>query len=106
MGKTLWLFAVLAIVCWAMPARAACTYEDQRGVCVPRDIYFMPGIQAVGYAPRLSDQPYIGGGVQLAPFQWSHNNERFGPSQGAIFLQASLLESPGAAGTLALYEVG
>lgn len=80
---------------------------DPRDVCRERDIYFMPGIQGVMFAPVAAGRaPYAGAGVQLVPFRWSHNNDRFGPSQGAVFTQATLLRSSSSPSTMALFDVG
>lgn len=78
---------------------------DPDSDCVERDIYLMPGTQAVYFAPTAGG-PFYGAGVQLAPFQTSHNNDRFGPSQASMIAQVSLLKSPRLAGTMALFELG
>lgn len=81
--------------------------DDSRDVCRPRDIFFMPGLSAVAYFPRGSSQdPFMGGGVQLTPLRWSHNNDHFGPSQGELFVQASILQSVASESTLSLFDVG
>jgi len=101
------LVLALAVILPEKVAHAAgCVTDDQSDVCVTRDIHFMPGVQALVYAPRGVADPFVGGGVQIAPFHWSHNNDRFGPSQGAVFIEASLLESRSSDATLALYDVG
>jgi hypothetical protein len=74
--------------------------------CIERNIFLMPGAFATYFQPNARLGPFFGGGVQLAPFQWSHNNDRFGPSQGGIFMQAALLESQTTGGVLALFDVG
>ena len=79
---------------------------EPREECVERDIFFMPGVQGVFFAPKAGGDPFIGGGAQLAPLHWSHNNDRFGPSQGAVFLEASILDSKSSRSSLALYDVG
>lgn len=89
--------------CLASPCA---TSDDQREECVERDIFFMPGVQGVFFAPKGGGDPFIGGGAQLAPLHWSHNNDRFGPSQGALFLEASILDSQSSSSSLALYDVG
>jgi hypothetical protein len=84
-----------------------CTPNDTREVCVARDVIFMPGVQGVFFAPAAySDSPFIGGGFQLAPQLWSHNNDNFGPSQGALFVDVSFLQSKASDYVLALYEAG
>jgi hypothetical protein len=80
------------------------TFEDD--TCIERNIYFMPGTQAVFFQPTAGLGPFYGAGFQLAPLQLSHNNDRFGPSQISIITQVSLLKSPRVAGTMALFELG
>lgn len=103
--------AVFVVVCLLffpnLAAAQPCQPNDTREVCVARDIIFMPGVQGVFFAPAaFSENPFIGGGVQLAPFHWSHNNDNFGPSQGAWFAEVSFLQSNASQYVLALYEVG
>jgi hypothetical protein len=74
--------------------------------CIEREIHFMPGALGVFFQPNASLGAFTGGGVQIAPFQWSHNNDRFGPSQGSFYVQAALLQSVRSKGALALYEAG
>lgn len=74
--------------------------------CVERNIWWMPGVFGAFFQPTAGLGPFYGGGVQFAPFQWSHNNDRFGPSQGSVILQAAFLDSPRVAGTMALFEIG
>lgn len=100
---------LLSFTVAALPAgalAAPCASDDRRDVCIERDIYFLPGAHGVLFAPRGSDEPFLGGGVQIAPFHWSHNNDRFGPSQGAVFLGASMLESTASESAMAIYDVG
>ncbi len=80
------------------------TLEDD--TCFERDIYFMPGAQAVTFVPAAKLGVFYGAGVQLAPLQISHNNDRFGPSQVSTIAQVSLLKSPRVDGTMALFELG
>lgn len=74
--------------------------------CIERDIFLMPGAQAVFFHPTAGKGFFYGGGVQFAPYQLSHNNDHFGPSQVSTIAQVSLLKSPDANGTMALFEVG
>jgi len=74
--------------------------------CIPRIIYLMPGVTGAVFQPAGNLGTFYGGGVQFAPFQWSHNNDNFGPSQGTMMLQASLLKSPRSPGTMAIFEMG
>jgi hypothetical protein len=74
--------------------------------CIEREIHFMPGAFGTYYLPKGAPAAFAGAGVQIAPYQWSHNNDRFGPSQGSFYAQAALLQSPRASGTMALFEVG
>ena len=97
------LVLLLSATAFARP----CHDEDEREVCGERDIFFMPGGQAVLFAPHAAGvAPFWGGGVSITPFLWSHNTEHFGPSQGTVFLQASLLRSASSPSTLALFEGG
>ncbi len=75
-------------------------------VCIEREIFFMPGVTGLFFAPKGAADPFLGGGVQLAPFHWSHNNDRFGPSQGALFMEAAILDSRASSSAMALYDVG
>jgi hypothetical protein len=88
----------------APTSEAAATFEDD--TCVERNIFFMPGVQAVYFQPAAGLGPFFGSGVQLAPIQLSHNNDRFGPSQISMIAQVSLLKSQRVAGTMALFELG
>lgn len=76
--------------------------------CIERDIFFMPGTYGTFFQPRGNGRqtPFFGGGVQIAPFQWSRNNDRFGPSQGSMFLQVAMLQSPSVQGAMTLFEAG
>ena len=58
------------------------TLEDD--TCFERDIYFMPGAQAVTFVPAAKLGVFYGAGVQLAPLQISHNNDRFGATFGGL----------------------
>jgi hypothetical protein len=80
------------------------TFQDD--TCIERDIFFMPGAQAVFFEPSAGLGPFYGAGFQLAPLQRSHNNDHFGPSQVSVLLQVSMLKSPRAEGTMALFELG
>jgi hypothetical protein len=80
--------------------------SDASDDCIPRNIYWMPGVTSSVFQPSGNLGTFYGGGVQFAPFQWSHNNDNFGPSQGTMILQASLLKSPRSTGTMALFELG
>jgi hypothetical protein len=80
------------------------TFQDD--TCIERDIFFMPGTQAVFFEPSAGLGPFYGAGFQLAPLQRSHNNDRFGPSQVSVLLQVSMLKSPRVEGTMALFELG
>ena len=84
-----------------------CMDDDGRDICRGREIYFMPGAQAVLFVPNAPGaEPFVGAGVQIAPLLWTHNSESFGPGQGALFAQVSLLSSAGSNATMGLFEVG
>jgi len=101
--------AAVALVAPAVALAQPCHGGDEAGreICKPREIYLMPGLQGVVYAPVASAAtPYVGAGVHLAPLQWSHNSDDFGPSQGSVFVQASLLRSESSSSTMSLFEGG
>jgi len=70
-----------------------------------KDIFFMPGAQFVLFAPS-GGGAFYGAGVSIAPMLWSHNTEEFGPSQGELYVQASILSSPDYPGAMGLFESG
>lgn len=80
--------------------------EHSDAGCKEYETYFMPGGQAALYKPSGVAKPYIGGGFRLDVFRWSHHNDDFGPAEGSIFFQASLLQSPSSEHTLGIYEGG
>jgi hypothetical protein len=88
------------------PQKDAQREHSANDECVERDIYMMPGVSALYFQPRGAVGPFYGAGVELAPFQWSHNNDRFGPSQGGVYIRTALLTSSQDAGSLALFEAG
>lgn len=99
-----------AVVCALLVASTAsaqpCNPSAERDECIEREIFFMPGVQGVIFFPAAAQDPFVGGGVQLVPLHWSHNNDRFGPSQGALYMQASILQSASSPGSMALYDAG
>jgi hypothetical protein len=98
-----------SLLATAAASAAPCDHghDDERDVCRPRDIFLMPGAQAVVYRPAAKDAgTFVGAGVHWAPYQWSRNTDRFGPSQGSVYLQATLMRSPAYDSTLALVEGG
>lgn len=100
----------LSLLFFLVPAAAhadRCEYGDSREICLERNIFLMPGVHASFYAPSARGvAPFVGGGVTFAPILWSHNTDEFGPSQGTVFFQASLLRSPSSQGSLGLFESG
>jgi hypothetical protein len=91
------------ISCWAFtlplalavrPAAAKCPNEaPEEPACEPISSIGMPAFGAVGYFPRKDLDPYWGGGVEIAGFSWSNNNDAFGPSQGTLRLGAAYLRA-------------
>lgn len=99
--------AAIPVLAASSAHAAPCEENDVSDVCLERDIYFLPGVQGVVFAPvAAGGEPFMGGGVQLSPLHWSHNNDRFGPSQGALFAAVSLLRSSQSESTMALWDVG
>ncbi len=94
---------------FARPANAAHCKDDDDSpeeICRERDIFLMPGVVGVAFLPAAESDPFFGAGVQLSPLIWSHNNDRFGPGQGVVFVQASLLGSQSSSATMGLFEGG
>jgi hypothetical protein len=80
--------------------------EHHDAECQEYETYMMPGGQATLYKPTGVEKPYIGGGFRLDVVRWSHHNGDFGPGEGSVFFQASLLQSPSSKHTLGIYEGG
>jgi hypothetical protein len=74
--------------------------------CIERDIYFMPGATGVFFQPGRSHAPFFGAGATIAPYQWSRNNDHFGPSQGSVYFGVAMLGSEKTSGVMTLYELG
>jgi hypothetical protein len=104
--RILGLGVVLVLSLVPRPAHAACATEEDGEVCKAHDIFFMPGVAGLFYSPKGVNDPFFGGGVQLAPYHWSHNNDHFGPSQGAIYFEAAILQSSSQSSSLAIYDLG
>lgn len=66
----------------------------------------MPGLVGLAYFPKDAGGSWFGGGVEIAPFVWSHNSERFGPGQGRLVFDIGLLDSGDTDGSLLLYRAG
>ncbi len=96
------LLAVVLLVVTARAADARCPSDGlpSRAVCKNVDAFFMPGLVGTMYMPKdRALGSWFGGGVQIVPFLWSHNTDRFGPGQGKLLFDISLLDSTAAAGT-------
>jgi hypothetical protein len=77
-------------------APASCPESSwDEGACIPIDAYFMPGLVGLGYFPSESPlgDGFLGAGVQIVPFLWSHNTDKFGPGQGKLIFDIGLLNS-------------
>lgn len=74
--------------------------------CREYESFMVPGGQAVLYKPSGVSSPYVGGGFQVSLARWSHHNDDFGPAEGNVFFQASLLQSPASPHVLGIYEGG
>ena len=74
--------------------------------CREYENYMVPGAQAVMYRPSGVEKPYFGGGFQLTLGRWSHQNDDFGPAEGHVFFQASLLQSQSSEHVMGIYEGG
>lgn len=80
----------------AATAHAECPIDGSpsRAVCKPSSAVLLPSAAATVYVPGDGAMgPWYGGGVQLVLFTWSDNSDRFGPSQGKVFFDLSMLGS-------------
>lgn len=99
--------ALLGCAAFAPRAAPAKCPESNLGdvLCEPVVSYLMPAVAGVAYFPHAAGGPYLGGGVEVALFSWSHNNDASGPSQGRLRATFAYL-----AGTdsrrVALYHLG
>jgi hypothetical protein len=104
------LAAALVAGVWTGTARAACPYDGipSKKACEPIDAYLMPGLVGLVYWPSGSGQSsWLGAGVQIVPFLWSHNTEKFGPGQGKVLFDVGVLGSDDdAAGKMLMYRGG
>jgi hypothetical protein len=107
------LSAVAALVCLvaaAAPAHARCPHGGwpSSDACREVEAYLMPGVLGVSYFPKKAGGPWIGGGVQIVPLLWSHNTEKFGPGQGKLIFDVSLLDSTDDAdsGSMLMWRLG
>jgi len=80
-------------------------WRDTREICEEHDIYLMPALTGHMFSPA-GGGTFFGAGAQVSPYIWNHNNDNFGPGQGALFLQASLLRSASSPASMALFEGG
>jgi hypothetical protein len=92
-------------------ASASCPQDGapDKSVCEQVNAFFMPGLTATAYFPNDSANlgHWYGGGVQVVPFLWSRNSDRFGPGQGKLLFDINLLKSSkDGVGTMLLYRFG
>lgn len=80
--------------------------EHPDAECREYETYLMPGGQGALYKAAGVQGPYLGGGFRLDAVRWSHQNSDFGPAEGSVFFQASLLRSSSSEHTLGIYEGG
>lgn len=83
-----------------------CEKEDNAERCDEYETYAMPGGQFMFYKPSGIASPYLGGGFRLDIVRWSHHNEDFGPGEGSLYFQASLLQSKSSEHLMGIYEGG
>lgn len=100
---------VAACLLGASPALAGPCEKDEDHPdeeCHEYETFAMPGGQATLFKAAGVAQPYVGGGFRVDAVRWSHHNNDFGPAEGSVFFQASLLQSPSSDHTLGIYEGG
>lgn len=102
------LLGVASLLLASMALAEPCEKDEEHhdAECREYETYIMPGGQATLYKPTGIQNPYIGGGFRLDVVRWSHHNNEFGPGEGSVFFQASLLQSPSSEHTLGIYEGG
>ncbi len=98
--------AVLLLVSAAASASPCRDGDDTTDDCKEYEAFVSPGGTAQFFAPHGAKQPYFGGGFQIAAVQWAHDNNDYGPARGAVFFQASLLQSPVSEHVMGIYEGG
>jgi hypothetical protein len=82
------------------------TPPEERDECMEREIFLMPGVMSTYFQPNAGLGAFYGGGFQFAPVQWSHNNDKFGPSQVSLITQAAFLTSQKAPSVMSIFEGG
>ncbi len=100
-------FALVACLLVGTNAFAeTCEREERDAGCREYETYMMPGAQGAFYKPSGVASPYVGGGFDLSIVRWSHQNNDYGPSEGNVFVRASLLTSKSSEKILGIYEGG
>ncbi len=111
MRRVLVAATICLMLCAARPAAARCPQSGwpSKDSCQAVDAFFMPGLIALSYFPTKSGigNEWFGAGVQIVPFLWSHNTEKFGPGQGKLIFDIGMLggEQDGV-GRMLLYRFG
>lgn len=105
-GVSLFTVASLLVASSAMADPCEKDEEHPEEDCREYETFFMPGAQAVLYKPAGVEAPYFGGGFHIDVVRWSHHNNGFGPAEGAVYMQASLLKSESSEHTMGIYEGG
>jgi hypothetical protein len=102
------LIAVTSLLVASSALAEPCEKDEERpdAECHEYETYIVPGGQATVYKAAGVEKPYIGGGFRLDVVRWSHHNGDFGPGEGSVFFQASLLKSPSSDHVLGIYEGG
>ena len=103
---------VIVLVGAPRPAHARCPQGGwpSKDACQTIDATFMPGLVGMGFFPKGADgkrTTWLGAGVQIVPFLWSHNTEKFGPGQGKLIFDIGELGSSRAGtGNMLMYRFG
>lgn len=105
-GGSLFVVASLLVASSALADPCEKGEDHPDADCREYETFFMPGAQAVMYKPAGVEAPYVGGGFHIDVVRWSHHNDDFGPAEGAVYMQASLLRSPSSEHTMGIYEGG
>lgn len=96
-----WILAALAT---ARLAHAECPASADDAVCKPWSAIALPSLFGAIYNPHGLGTTYAGAGLEAVLLAWSDNSDAFGPSQGRIRIDMSILD--GAQGAMTIVRAG
>ena len=88
-------------------AHAECPSTPDDAVCRPWSSILLPTAYGALYAPHGASGQFYGGGLEAVLLAWSDNSEAYGPSQGRLRMDVSLLHGTAMdAGSMVMYRMG